>query len=115
MTDPPTQLLLIPPMLAPAALLVLAGADDAPLPPVCVALGPAEDGLGVKTPPEGTCARHELAAADASWAVLGPGVSAGMSPISRAARDSRFGTRVALPPKSQLESMGLTLKYADMA
>ena len=76
-TTPPSQLPPMLPTLALAALLGLAEAADDPLapPPLCVALGPADDGLGVKTPPEGTCARHELAALDASCAVLGPAVS----------------------------------------
>ena len=56
---------------------------------------------GVYTPPDGTAARQEDAAADASCAVLGADVSG-----EAGGHHSRFGMRLALPPKEHDDWMG---------
>lgn len=64
----------------------------------------ADVGEGVKTPPDGSWAIHDEAAAAASWAVLGPACQ----PVPpEGVDDLRLLLRVALPSKLQLESTGL--------
>jgi hypothetical protein len=92
------------------------GVDDPALPELRVELEAVCDGavdpcVGVKTPPEGTWFKHDEAALAASAAVLGPKISIeailSLSQIQLEWDNSRFLTKVAFPPKSQLVSTGL--------